>query len=117
MGPREAFLHELEERTRAHLQTLAEESATIFGRYIMVPDLATTLYNALVEEFRMDGAQEIAATLVELFAGELDNGTVMVSEREYRGLRFTMDRFGESFPDGPRRSLENLVSTLSRANR
>lgn len=117
MGPREAFLRELEERTRAHLQSLARESADIFGRFIMAPELAALMYESLVDEFQMDGAQEIAASIVELFAGELDNGTVMVSDREYRGLRFILDHFGATIPDGPRESLENLVWTLSRANR
>jgi len=117
MGPRESFLRELEDLTRAHLRALAQESTDVFGRFIMAPGLATAIYPTLVDEFQMDGAQEIGATLVDLFAGELDNGTVMVSEREYRGLKFTLEQFGDSLPDGPRESLENLVWTLSRANK
>lgn len=89
----------------------------MFGRYIMVPELGLSLYRALVDSFQMDGAQEIAATLVELFAGELENGTVMVSEREFQGLKFTLEEFGDQLPDGPRQSLESLVWTLSRATR
>lgn len=117
MGPRDSFLQDLQEQTQAHLRSLAEKSAVVFGQYIMVPELAESLYPALVEKFRMDGAQEIAATLVDLFAGELDNGTVMVSEREYQGLKFTLEHYRELLPDGPRDSLENLVWTLSRAAR
>ncbi len=83
----------------------------------MLPDIGSQMYADLVTEFQMDGAQEIAAVLVDLMAGELENGTVMVSEREYRGLKFTLERFGDKLPDGPRESLQNLVWTLSRATK
>jgi hypothetical protein len=117
MGPRDAFLQELETRTRTHLRELASESGEVFARYVMLPDKGPRIYERLVETFQMDGAQEIAACLVDLVSGSLDNGTVMVSEREYQGLKYVADQFADWLPDGPRRSLENLVWTLSKATR
>jgi hypothetical protein len=117
MTPREAFLDELRERTRIHLDALASESAETFGRYIALPKLGEAMYRRLVEQFQMDGAQEIAATIVDLFAGRLESGTVMVSEREYRGLKLVLDEFGADLPDAPHRSLRELITTLARSDR
>ena len=116
MTPREAFLDELRSRTTAHLEALAEESAQAFGRYLALPDEGTRIYRRLVEQFNMDGAQEIAATLVDLFSGQLDNGTVMVTDREFRGLNMVHSEFAADLPEGPRHSLHNLITTLARAD-
>jgi hypothetical protein len=117
MTPRDAFLDELRTRTQHHLSLLTEESAAILGRFISLPELGSSIYYRLVDAFRMDGAQEIAATLVDLFSGALDHGTVMVNDREYRGLRLVLTEFGAELPDGPRASLQELVTTLARSDR
>ena len=115
MTPRDSFLGELRKRTTAHLHALTEESAETFGRYIALPDLGQRVYHRLTERFDMDGAQEIAATLADLFAGSLDTGSVMVTDREVRGLTLVLDEFGPELPDAPRSSLSDLVVTLRKA--
>lgn len=117
MTPREAFLDELRTRTTAHLEALAVESGEAFGRFIALPELGPRIYDRLVEQFNMDGAQTIAATVVDLFAGALDEGTVMVSDLEYRGLRVVLEEFDADLPEAPRRSLRDLITTLSRADK
>jgi hypothetical protein len=108
MTPRDSFLGELRRHTTAHLEALARERAETFGRYIAL---------RLADQFNMDGAQEIAASLVDLFSGVLDTGTVMLTDREYRGLRRVLDEFGSEIPEGPRQSLSDLIITLQKANR
>ncbi len=117
MIPREAFLEELKTRTSRHLEALAEESGEVLGRFLSLPELGPTIYRRLVEDFNMDGAQQIGASLVDLFSGGLDAGTVMLTDREYRGLRLVLDEFNADLPQGPRASLEDLIATLSRADR
>ena len=117
MTPREAFLDELRTRTTEHLRALADESAETFGRFVALPELGPSIYHRLVEQFDMDGAQEIAATLIDLFSGRLDEGTVMVSDRAFRGLEATLDEFDRELPEGPRETLRELIRTLSRAGR
>jgi hypothetical protein len=117
MTPRESYLNELRARTTVHLQALAEESGAIFGRFIALPDLGRQIYARLVEQFNMDGAQEISATLIDLFAGQLESGTVMLSDREYRGLRSVLEEYEGDLPDGPRESLRELITTLARADK
>ena len=114
MAPREAFLAELRERTTAHLQALARESAETLGRFIALPDLGARIYGRLVEEFQMDGAQEIAACLVDLISGGMDQGAVMLTDREYRGLRLIRSEFREEMPDGPGNALDDLILALAR---
>jgi hypothetical protein len=116
MTPRDSFLKELRSCTTAHLEALMHESAHAFGRYIALPELGNRMYVRLVEQFNMDGAQEIAASLVDLFAGVLDSGAVMVSDREYRGLSLILDEFGDELPQGPRESLTDLITTLRKAD-
>ncbi|MCG8478744.1 MAG: hypothetical protein MI724_06590, partial [Spirochaetales bacterium] len=87
------------------------------ARFLSLPDVGPAVYRRLVEAFNMDGAQQIGATLVDLFSGGLDAGTVMLTDREYRGLRLVLDEFASDLPDGPRASLADLVTTLSRADR
>lgn len=117
MTPRDSFLGELRRHTTAHLEALATESAETFGRYIALPELGTRIYLRLADQFNMDGAQEIAASLVDLFSGVLDTGTVMLTDREYRGLRLVLDEFGPEIPEGPRQSLSDLIITLQKADR
>ena len=117
MAPREAFLDELRTRTTAHLEALATESGAAFGRFVALPELGPRIYARLVEQFNMDGAQEISAALIDLFSGQMDDGTVMVSDREFRGLRAVLEEFDADLPDGPRRSLRDLITTLSRADK
>lgn len=117
MTARESYLNELRTRTTVHLQALAEESGAIFGRFIALPDLGAQIYARLVEQFNMDGAQEISATLIDLFAGRLDSGTVMLSDREYRGLRSVLEEYNRELPEGPRESLRELITTLARADK
>jgi hypothetical protein len=106
---------ELRRKTTAHLEQLMHESAETFGRYIALPELGKEIYLRLAEHFNLDGAQEIAGCLVDLFSGVLDSGTVMVSKREYRGMSLVLDEFGEALPDGPRTTLADLVTTLRKA--
>lgn len=117
MPPHEAFLAELRERTNAHLKQLATESAETFGRYVALPQLGPRIYRRLVEELQMDGAQEIAACFVSLIAGELDHGTVVLTKREYQGLRLVRDEFSEQLPKAPAAALDELVRTLAKADR
>ncbi len=117
MTPRDSFLKELRRHTTAHLDALMHESAQAFGRYIALPDLGERMYLRLVEQFNMDGAQEIAASMVDLFSGVLDSGTVMVSDREYRGLSLIAEEFSSELPDGPRDSLTELITTLRKSER
>jgi len=117
MKPRDAFLDELRQQTTRHLQELAAESAETLGRFIAMPELGQRIYQRLVEVYQMDGAQEIAAALVDLVAGALDKGTVMLTEREYRGLRLIRDEFHEELPDAVRENLHNLIQTLAKADR
>lgn len=116
-SPRDAFLLELRERTTAHLLQLARESAETFGRYIALPDTGARIYNRLVEEFQMDGAQEIAAALVDLISGSLDHGTVMLTDREYRGFKLVREEFRGELPEGPGNALDDLVLSLARTGR
>lgn len=117
MQPRDSFLKELRTQTLAHLDALARESAETFGRYIALPELGPRVYMRLVDQFNMDGAQESAAALVDLFAGTLDSGSVMLTDREYRGLQLVLEEYGDELPDAPRRSLQDLITTLKRADR
>lgn len=117
MTPGDAFLHELKERTTAHLEALAAESADAFGRFVALPELGPRIYHRLVVQFQMDGAQTIAAALVTLFAGGMDDGTVMVTELEFRGMRAVLDEFGDDLPEGPGTTLRDLIATLSRADK
>ena len=110
-------MSELRQRTTAHLEALATESAETFGRYIALPELGARIYLRLAEQFNMDGAQEVAASLVDLFSGVLDTGTVMLTDREYRGLRLVLEEFGPDIPAGPRESLSDLIITLQKAGR
>jgi hypothetical protein len=116
MTPRESYLQELRNRTTNHLNALAEESAETFGRYIALPELGARIYQRLVSHFQMDGAQEISATLVDLFSGALDTGSVLLNDREYRGLSLVLEEYGGELPDGPRRSLQDLITTLRKAD-
>lgn len=116
-APGDAFLAELRERTTAHLRELARESAETLGRYIALPELGPRMYHRLVEEFQMDGAQEISACFVNLVAGGLDHGAVMLTDREYRGLRFIRDEFQHELPDAPAAALDDLVQSLARTGR
>ncbi len=116
MTPRDSFLKELRSYTTAHLEALMHESAHAFGRYIALPELGTQIYLRLTEQFNMDGAQEIAACLVDLFSGVLDSGAVMVSDREYRGLGLVLEEFGDELPQGPHESLTDLITTLRKAD-
>ena len=117
MIPREAFLEELKTRTNRHLNELAAESGEVLGRFLSLPELGPAIYRRLVEDFNMDGAQQIGATLVDLFSGRLDAGTIMLTDREYRGLRLVSDEFDSDLPDGPAASLKDLITTLARADR
>ncbi len=112
----EQFLSELRNRTHHHLQELARESADTFGRFLDLPDAGPRVYLRLVEVFQMDGAQEIAATLVDLMTGTLDDGTVMLTDREYRGLRLVLREFGPELPKQPAAALEELLRTFERAD-
>ncbi len=115
--PRDAFLAELRQQTLSHLEQLARESAETLGRYAALPEIGPRIYLRLVEEFQMDGAQEIAACLVDLLAGALDHGTVMLTDREYRGLRLVRDEFGDALPEGPAVALDELVRSLAKTGR
>ncbi len=117
MTPREEFLSELRQRTTDHLEALAAESAETFGRHIGLPEVGGAIYHRLVEQFNMDGAQEISGALIDLFAGELDEGTVTLSDREFRGLRTVMEEFDRDLPEAPRQSLRDLITALSRADK
>lgn len=117
MTPRDAFLHDLRQHTTAHLQALARESAEILGRYLALGETGAAIYHRLTQVFQMDGAQEISAVLVDLAAGELDHGTVMLSDREYQGLRLVHDEFQHQLPDALRDTLHDLVRTIARADR
>lgn len=112
MTPRESYLQELRTRTTDHLNALAEESAETFGRYIALPELGGRIYRRLASHFQMDGAQEISAALVDLFSGAFESGSVMLTDREYRGLSLVLEEYGEELPEGPRRSLQDLITTL-----
>lgn len=116
MTARESFLDELRTRTTEHLNTLAKESAETFGRYIALPELGEKIYFRLIDQFQMDGAQEISATLIDLFSGVLDSGSVMLSDREYRGLSLVNEEYAKELPESPRRSLQDLVWTLRRSD-
>jgi len=117
MTPRDAFLKELRDRTTRHLEELSAESAETFGRYIALPEVGAKIYHRLTDQFNMDGAQEIAAAFVDLIAGGLDSGTVMVTDREFRGLSLILDEYAPELPDGPRESLRDLITTLQKAGR
>lgn len=91
------------------------ETGVLFARYTGLGECGQTLYNRLVEEFAMDGAQEVCIRLVELAAGELDHGSIMLTEREFEGLRFTRDEFGAHLPDALARALDDLVTVLAKA--
>ncbi len=117
MKPRDAFLGELRQKTTRHLQALAEESAETLGRFIALPELGQRIYRRLMEEYQMDGAQEIGAAFVDLVAGALDQGTVMLTDREYRGLRLIRDEFQGELPEAVAENLHNLIQTLTKADR
>jgi hypothetical protein len=114
MSVREQFLSELRDRTQHHLQALARESAVTFARFLDLPDAGPRVYLRLVAVFQMDGAQEIAATLIDLVTGALDEGAVMLTDREYRGLQLVHREFSPDLPEEAAVALDELLRTLER---
>lgn len=108
----EEFLAYLRERTTAHLLELARESGRCFGKYTHLPELGPRIYRRLVEEFQLDGAQEIGARIIDLFAGRMDNGALAVTEREYRGLKLVRDEFSPELDPSTAQTLHELVHAL-----
>lgn len=116
MGNRDEFLFSLRERTSAHLEALADESARLFADHAGLPETGTAIYHRLVDQFNMDGAQEIGAELVDLFSGGMDEGTITLSERAFRGMSMVLEEFDAELPEGHRGQLRELITTLARAD-
>lgn len=109
------FIEEVRKTTEDHLRTLAKETGEIFGRYVGWGPIGEEIYASLAYTFAMDGAQEICRVLIRLASGELDSGTVMVTDLEYRGLRHVLDNFSDRIPDGEKTTLQELVTILAKA--
>ncbi|SIQ25959.1 hypothetical protein SAMN05920897_10631 [Alkalispirochaeta americana] len=116
MTPRDAFLAELRDRTTFHLEKLAQESAETFGRYLNLPEAAPRIYRRLVEVYQLDGAREVAACMIDLASGVFYQGAIMLTEREYLGLKLIRDEFSSDLPEETARELQDLVDTLGRSD-
>lgn len=114
-SPSDAFIKEVRRITQDHLRTLARETGEVFARYVGWGPVGEEVYKSLAHTFAMDGAQEVCQVLIRLAAGELDSGTVMFTDREFRGLRHVLEEFGDRIPEGERQTLQELITLLSKA--
>ncbi len=117
MGPRESFLDELRRQTEHHLRLLAEESAAIFARFVGGPEAGVVLYRALSRQFGLDSAQQVGALLVDLEAGVLREGPLLLSDLEYRGLVWVNDHYADLLRRSTADELADIVRTLTKAGR
>lgn len=117
MARRDDYLAELREKTNAHLSALAGESGEAFADYAGLGQTGTAIYSRLVDQFNMDGAQEISAELVALFTGDMDEGTITITDRAFRGMSMVLEEFGADLPETRRRQLHELIRSLARADK
>ena len=117
MTARNAFIEELQRKTEEHLEMVAKEHADIFSRVTGWGELGRTIYSELQHHFALDGAQEIGGVVVYLESGILNSGTIVVSEREFRGLQLILDRYKGELPRASAERIEEFVSVLRKADR
>ncbi|AFG36438.1 hypothetical protein [Spirochaeta africana] len=99
--------------TQHHLQQVAAETRQAFADACPAPVPGLEIYDGLQTLYGMDAVHRLTVFFVGLFSGEMDSGSIAVTQEEFDALGWLVSNFGDQLPDG--QSLQELYDALAKA--